>query len=162
IEIIFGFLGFINGSWSKSLGLVGTIIIFALIDLAVAIYYRSNLLKLFTVEAYVIMLGVYMIDNHIKSFHWSIAFVIPSIFIVLMLLTVLMGHFNGLLLGEYLSYVIIDVLLSFLQIIPIHSKDNPWPYLAAGCIAFMLAITAFLLIFRFRELRNAAARYWNM
>ncbi|MCR4674508.1 MAG: hypothetical protein K5675_05800 [Lachnospiraceae bacterium] len=160
--ITLGFLGFINISWAKSLGLVSMIIIFALIDLAVAIYYRSNLLKLFTVEAYVIMLGVYLIDNHIKAYHWSIAFVIPSIFLALMLLTVLMGHFNGLLLGEYLSYVIIDVLLSFLQIIPIRLGQNPWPYLAAGCIAFMLAITAFLLIFRFKEFKNAAAKYWNM
>ena len=162
IEIVFGFIGYINGSWLHSLGLVGTIIVFALGDLAVAIYYRSNLLKLFTAEAYIIILAVYMINRHMGGYRWSFAFVIPSIFLVLLITTVLIGHFEGLLLGEYMIYVIMDVLLSFIQLIPIHYGLNPWPYLTAGCIAFMLAVAAFVLIFRFREFKNAAAKYWNM
>ena len=162
IEIVFGFVGYINGSWMHSLGLVGTIIIFALCDLAVAIYYRSNLLKLFTVESYIVIIAIYLINRHVGGYMWSFAFVIPSIFLALLIVTVLIGHFQGLLLGEYMIYVIIDVLLSFLQLIPIHYGLNPWPYLTAGCIAFMMAVAAFVLIFRFREFKNAAAKYWNM
>ena len=162
IEIAFGFIGYINGSWMHSLGLVGTIIIFALGDLAVGIYYRSNLLKLITVQAYIIMIAICLINRHFGGYRWSLAFVVPSMFLALLVLTVLVGFIEKLLLGEYLIYVIIDVLLSFLQLIPIHYGMNPWPYLTAACIAVMLAVAAFVLIFRFKEFKNASAKYWNM
>ena len=161
-EIVFVLISFFNGEWIHSFGVATMAIVFGLIDLAVALYYRGNVLKLITVQAYVILVAVFIIDRHFGAHYWSLAYVIPSVLVALVIVTLLVGRIEGLMLGDYIMYLIVDVIFGLLQVIPIYKGLNPYPFVAAISIAFMVAMAAFVCIFHFRELKNASAKYLNM
>ena len=161
-EIAFVLISFFHGEWIHSFGVATMAIIFGLIDLAVALYYKGNVLKLITVQAYIILVAVFIIDRHFGAHYWSLAYVIPSVLVALAIATVLVGRIEGLVLGDYIMYLIVDVVFGLLQVIPIYKKVNPDPFIAAVSIAFMVAMAAFVLIFHFREFRNASVKYLNM
>ena len=161
-EIALGMICFVNGGWIPGMEIAMVAIIFALIDLGVALYYKSNLLKLITVQAYIVMVAVYVLDRRFGAIGWSVMWVIPMMFIALMVATLIIKAANGLYMRDIMLYVILDVILATLQVIPIYRGQNPFPYPAAVSIALMLAIAAFVIIFRFNDLKSASAKYLNM
>ena len=161
-EISFVLISFLYGEWIHSFGVATMAIIFGLVDLGVALYYRGNVLKLITVQAYVILLAIFIIDHHFGAYYWSLAYVVPSVLVALVIVTVLVGRIEGLVLGDYMIYLIVNVIFGLLQAIPIYKGINPFPVIAACSVAFMVAIAAFVVIFHFRELKNASAKYLNM
>ncbi len=162
-EIALGMICFVNGAWIPGVEIAMVIILFALGDLGVAIYFRGNMIKLITVQAYIIMAAVIVLNNRlITAIPWAIMWVIPLMFIALMVTTLVIARFGGLVLRDIMIYVVFDVLMATLQMIPIHKGTNPFPIPAAVSIAIMFAIAAFVIIFRFNDLKSASAKYLNM
>ena len=161
-EIALGMLCFVNGGWIPGVEIAMIIIVFAIADLNVALYFKGNLIKLITVQSYIIMLAVYILDRRFGSIGWSLSWVIPIMFIALMITTLIIARAAGLFLRDIMLYVVFDVFACSLQAIPIRNGINPFPWPAAISIALMLAIAAFVIIFRFNDLKNASAKYLNM
>ncbi len=161
-EIFLGTCCFLNADLTPALGIVMVIIVFALGDLAVALYFKGNLIKLITIEAYLIMAAVIYFDHRFGAIGWSFTWVIPFMVIILMVTTLVIVSVSGLYLRDVMMYIVFDVLMSLLQIIPIKLGLNRVPWPAAISTALMLAIAAFVIIFRFNDLKNASAKYLNM
>ena len=161
-EIALGMICFVNGGWVPGIEIAMIVILFALGDLGVALYYKSNLVKLITVQSYIIMVAVIYLDRRFGMIGWSLTWVVPLMFIALILATLIIARVSGLFLRDIMLYVVFDVLMSLLQAIPIHRGINRFPWPAAMSIALMLAIAAFVIIFRFNDLKNASAKYLNM
>ncbi len=161
-EIALGMLCFVNGSWIPGVEIAMIIIVFAIADLNVALYFKGNLIKLITVQSYIIMGAVFIMDRRFGFIGWSLAWVIPMMFIALMVTTLIIAKVAGLFLRDIMLYVVFNVFACSLQAIPIHKGINPFPWPAAISIALMLAIAAFVIIFRFNDLKNASAKYLNM
>ena len=60
-------------------------------DLMVGVYYRNNLIKTFSIETYLVMLGCLLIDSLTGWHGWSVAFVLPIGFFLLVIVTVSIG-----------------------------------------------------------------------
>ena len=161
-EIALGMICFANGSWVPGIEIAMIVLIFALGDLGVALYYKSNLVKLITVQAYIVMGGVFFVDRRWGNIGWSLAWVIPLMFIALIMATLIIARSSGLFIRDIMLYVIFDVIMGLLQAIPIRLGINRFPWPAAISIALMLAIAAFVIIFRFNDLKSASAKYLNM
>ena len=162
-EIALGMICFVHGGWIHGIEIAMIVILFALGDLAVAIYYRGNMIKLITVQAYIIMGALLYVNFRFgRGFLWSLIWVIPLMFIALMITTLTIARIGGLILRDIMLYVVLDVLMACLQAIPIWKGINKYPYPAAVSVALMLAIAAFVIIFRFNDLKNASAKYLNM
>ena len=65
-------------------------------------------------------------------------------------------------LDEYILYIVFDFVMSLLQIITIRNGMNKLPWPAASSIMFYLILIAALVIFRFRDLKNASEKMFNI
>ncbi len=137
-------------------------ILFAFTDVCLVIYYKRNALRVMTTQFYLVLLLVFLIDLKTGAHGFSVSFVWPAGLILLLLFTLITGRICGLELGDYMIYLVLDVLLSFVQLIPGAARYNVFPALAWTSIAAMLVFAAFIIIFRFRELKNASSKYLNM
>lgn len=155
---IFLISGFAN-AYIPVLALVGALV---WLDFMVFMYYRNDILKAITIEVYLGMIICLVIDFVTGRPGWSMAYVLPAGFLFLVLSTILTGLGQRLYLSEYLVYLAVSILLSLLQIIPVLTGWNPRPVLAVSCMAFMLILTAGMLIFRFRDLKTALEKLFNM
>ncbi|MCR5098555.1 MAG: hypothetical protein K6B14_06370 [Lachnospiraceae bacterium] len=161
-EITLGMICFVNGRWIHGIGIAMTVIVFGLADLMVALYFRGNLIKLITVETYIIMGALNYVNILIAGYMWAYAWVIPMMFIALMVTTLILARVGGLVLRDIMMYLIFDVIMGTLQVIPIRKGLNPNPWPAAISIALLFAIAAFVIIFRFNDLKTASAKYLNI
>ena len=131
-------------------------------DLMVGVYFRSNFIKMFAIETYLIMVTC-LIADLLTGFHgWSVAFVFPIGFLVLVLVTIGVGRGARLRLEEYIIYLAVAMLLSMLQIIPIVLHSNPVILPAVLCMAIMLILACGAIIFRFRDLMSAVEKLFNL
>lgn len=135
---------------------------FVLVDLLVAIYYRGNVIKILSCQAYVVMAVCFFIDLHDGRLTWSIRWVIPSTLLGLVLATILIGYLAGLHLKDYLIYLVIDMVLTLLQLIPVVMGINDVPYMAIATAGVMIVIAAFVVIFKPKDLSNAFSKYMNL
>ena len=131
-------------------------------DLMVGIYYRNNLIKTLFIETYLAMAVCLLIDVLTGWHGWSLSYVLPSGFVLLVFVTISVGRGAKLRLEEYIIYIFVTILLSMLQIIPVLLGWNPYRGPAVICIAFMLILTAYMLIFRYRALQTALEKLFNM
>ncbi len=161
-EIALGMVCFVSGGWIPGVEIAMVVIVFAIIDLRVALFFRGNMIKLITIQSYIIMGAMFYLDYRFGFLGWSLMWSIPLVFIALMVTTLIVAKVAGLMLSDIMLYVVFDVIMALLQAIPIYKGLNKYPLPAAICIALMLAIAAFVVIFRFNDLKNASAKYLNM
>ena len=131
-------------------------------DLMIGVYFRNNFIKTFAIETYLVMLTCFLIDRFTGWRGWSIAFVFPIGFVVLVFVTIGVGLGAKLRLEEYIIYLAVAMLLSMLQIIPILTHQNPVILPAVICMALLLILGCGAVIFRFRDLRSAAEKLFNV
>jgi hypothetical protein len=131
-------------------------------DLMVGVYYRNNLIKTFSIETYLVMLGCLLIDSLTGWHGWSVAFVIPIGFILLVIVTISIGKGAGLRLEEFVIYLFVDTVLSLLQIIPVLAGTNPVILPAVLCMTILLIMACGGLIFHFRDFVSAAEKLFNL
>jgi hypothetical protein len=164
-------IGFFAGSYLAShemnhslpwipLVMIGAAVIW--LDLILAIRIRNNTVKLMTAEAYFGMIVSYVTDRLTGFRGWSVSWMIPMTFLGLAAATIAIGIAVKMRLEDYIVYLLVDALLCLLQIIPIASGGNPSEWAAVICIAVYLVLASAALLFRKRELRNAARKYFNV
>lgn len=139
---------------------LGAVIVWA--DLMVGVYYRNNFIKTFFVETYLAMALCILIDALTGGLGWSVAFVLPIGFLLLVFVTIIVGKAANLRLEEYIIYIIVSMMLSMLQIIPVLMHKNPVILPAVISMALLLILGCGAVIFRFRDLRSAAEKLFNI
>ena len=73
-----------------------------------------------------------------------------------------MGRTANLRLEEYIIYVFATIMLSMLQIIPVLIHVNPVIFPAVASMAILLIGACAAVIFRFRDLRSAVEKLFNL
>ena len=146
---------------AKWTGVAMTSIMFALIDIVLAVYYHRDLLKLIASEFFLAMLASWLVDRHFGNNGWSLSFFIPIAFLLYPPVIVLAAKAVRLSLTDYVIYLVVGALLSFLQIIPLQTGRTAFPVPAVISMAFTAIILCFLFVFRFQALKNASSKYLN-
>ena len=131
-------------------------------DLMVGIYYRNNLIKTLSVETYLAMAVCLLVDMLTGWHGWSLAYVLPIGFVLLVFVIIAVGRGAQLRLEEYIIYIFVAMLLSMLQIIPVLTRLNPVILPAVVCMALLLIAACAAVIFRFRDLRSAVQKLFNL
>ncbi len=140
----------------------GFAVFLLLADLAVALYYRYNIIKIVTFECYFIMLLIFAVDR-LTGFHgWSLAFVLPFLFLLLIAATTIIAGTVRLQLVDYVIYIAADVLLACLQLIPLARHENPFPVFTVITLGIILAYAAAIVIFRTKDLKSASGKWFNV
>ncbi len=161
LEILLGAAQIISGGSGWFLAAM-IFVLLAWADFRIAVYYRSNLIRMLTIQGYIIMAACLIIANISKTGSWAVTWVEPLMFCLLIAVTFAAAKAQEMDLHEYILYPAFDVLVSLLQIIPIAHGTNPMPAPAVLCIALMLILVSGLIIFRGRMLREAAEKYLHI
>ena len=148
-----------EAAWIPTAMLLGLI---ALADVFLVIYFRNSLLKLLTYQTYVGMAVSAYVDVRTHFHGWSVSWVIPCAFAALVLTTVTAALCMHLKLAEFSMYLLFDILLSLTQAILILLGLNRFIWPAVISMALLVILGAGGLIFRTREVRDSAARYFNV
>ena len=161
-EIIFGAINIMTNGEFSFIGPVMLGILVAWIDVIATMYLRNNLIKVITFEVIVAIVVDYYIDIKTGFHGWSINWMIPMTLIGLAIATIIIAMVLRLRLDEYILYIVLDFVMALIQIIFIRNGMNsfPWPAVAS-IIAYMIIIAA-LVIFRFRDLKNASEKMFNI
>ena len=162
LEILLGAAEVISGFSSGWIIAVMLFVLLAWTDFQIAVYYRNNIIRMLTIQGYIIMIFCLIICQVTGTGRWAITWVVPGMFIALIAVTFLAAHAQGMELHEYILYPAFDVLMSLLQIIPAASGYNTNVVPAVICIAMMLILVSSLIIFRGRMLREAVEKYLHM
>ena len=142
--------------------LVIPLCVVAWLDTFIALYYRYNLIRLVTVETYIGMLICFIVDKSLGFRGWSVKWAIPAAFTGLFIATFLMARFRGLRLEDCIIYLIFDVLMSLLQLIGVLNGANTFPMPAIISAAAMFLAGIGLFLFRFRDLKSASGKWFNV
>ncbi len=161
LEVLLFMLSYFIG-WHFVMNVMMISIPLVLLDIAIALYFRSNLIRLITVQTYIGMIVVLLFDIFTAGINWASAFVIPGMFVCLAIATIIIGEVSRLRLNDYVIYLVFDSGCSFLQLIPIHTGLNSFPAPAVISMGIMFILGAFVIIFRFRDLKNASSKYLDM
>ena len=127
-------------------------------------YLRNNLIKVLTWEVLIAILVDIYIDIHTgqRALSWSVEWMVPLTLIALAVATIIIAAIMKLRLDEYILYLVFDLVIALLQIIFIRNGTNEFPWPAVISIMIYLILLAAVVIFRFRDLRNASEKMFNM
>ena len=131
-------------------------------DIVMTVKYRRNLIRMLSFQVYFGCAAVVIIDILTRYRGWSVAWVIPLSLTGLTIATVCIGKGLKMLLEEYIIYLAADMLLSFLQIIPLALGLNPFRLPAVICMAFMLISGLAALLFFRRDLKTASSKLFHL
>lgn len=132
------------------------------VDLVLAMYLRNNVMKIITVQAYVAMIIDFAIDRMTGFLGWSYTWMIPMTFLGLAAATFGIGMGAKLRLEDYVIYLLIDTVFCMLQLIPVIGNWSSFLWPSVICMALYLIMAAGTVVFRFRALKNASAKYFNV
>ncbi len=155
VQILTGF----HAPWTLIAALVG-VLIWA--DVLIGLNYRSDMLKMFTSQTYVIMAVCLFFDYYMKSSGWSLSYILPVGFLWLVLATLGIARSLDMPMNEYIVYLVLNIFLCMLQIIPILLGWNHVIFPAVVCMAVMVILTAWALIFSFDQVRSALHKLLNL
>lgn len=146
-------------SWIPLSMLAGLV---AIVDVLLLGYLHNNILKTITIQTYIGMVICYVVDRLTGYHAWSVVWVFPFAFVGLVIATISVGKGLGMLLGDYVIYLVVDVLLSLTQAIFIALDLNPLPFPAVIIMALLALWALAGLFFRFRTLKNASAKMFHV
>ena len=132
------------------------------LDIIAVMRYRYNLLKVLEVEVIVAIVVDYYIDKMTGFYGWSVIWMIPFCLLGHTALTYTIAKLLKLRFEEYIIYIVLDAVLAFGQMIFIWNGENTLPYAAVGVMAAFAIMLVAAILFRFRELRSAAGRVFNV
>ncbi|RKM62308.1 hypothetical protein D6855_02505 [Butyrivibrio sp. CB08] len=162
LEIIFGTINIMTGGEYSFIGPIMLGALVAWIDIYATMYLRNNLIKVITFEVLVAIVVDFYIDIKTGFHGWSVNWMIPMTLIGLAIVTIATALILKLRLDEYILYIVFDFIMALLQIITIRNGMNSLPWPAASSIMFYLILIAALVIFRFRDLKNASEKMFNI
>ena len=160
--IVFGTVNIMTAGAFPFIGPVILGVIVAWIDIVATMYLRNNIIKVITFEVVVAIVVDLYVDLRTGFYGWSVNWMIPMTLIGLAIATIITATIMGLRLDEYILYIVFDFVMALLQIICIRNGMNTLPWPAASSIMFYLILIAALVIFRFRDLKNASEKMFNI
>ena len=161
-EIIFGAVNIMTEGEFSFIGPVMLGIFVAWIDVIATMYLRNNLIKVITFEVIVAIVVDLYIDVKTGFHGWSVDWMIPMTLIGLAIATNIIAWVLKLRLDEYILYIVLDFVMALVQIIFIKNGMNNFPWPAAISIITYMILIAALVIFRFRDLKNASEKMFNI
>lgn len=162
LEIIFGAVNIMTEGAFPFIGPVMLGIFVAWVDILAMMYLRNNIIKVITFEVFVAIIVDYYIDVRTGFYGWSVAWMIPLTLIGLAIVTIVTALVLKLRLDEYILYIVFDFVVSLFQIYFIKTGKNTFPWPAVISIMFYMILIAALVIFRFRDLKNASEKMFNI
>ena len=162
LEVVLMVIQLMTGFRFRTPGVIMAWAPLVLVDLCLAFYFRGNLLKLISYQAYLIMAFCLCLDRMDGIFGFSICWAIPITLVCLTLAIIMAGLVLGLHMADYMIYLIINIILALLQLLPVLLGQNPFPYPAVISIGIMVILASFVVIFRPRDLGNAFSKYMNV
>jgi len=162
MEIIFGTINIMTEGKYSFIGPIMLGALVAWIDIYATMYLRNNLIKVITFEVLVAIVVDFYIDLKTGFYGWSVNWMIPMTLIGLAIVTIVTALILKLRLDEYILYIVFDFIMALCQIITIKNGMNTLPWPAASSIMFYLILIAALVIFRFRDLKNASEKMFNL
>ena len=132
------------------------------IDVLAAFYYRHNVLKLINIETYAGMLICLFIDYTLKFSGWSVRWVMPFAVLAVFIATIMIAILTKIRLEDCVIYLLFDTLAIFLQFIGIAKGVNTFPYPTVICAAAIAVGMIGIIIFRFRDFKNASGKWFNI
>jgi hypothetical protein len=161
-EIIFGTVNIQTGGEYSFIGVTMLGIFAGWLTIITTLYLRNNLIKVITFE----VVAAIIIDIYIDiktGFHgWSLQWMVPGTLISLALVTIIIARVVRLRLDEYILYLIFDLIMALTQIIFIRNGMNNYTWPAVISIMVYLILLSGLIIFRFKDLKNASEKMFNM
>ncbi len=162
MEIVFGTINIMTEGKYPFISPIMLGALVAWIDIYATMYLRNNLIKVITFEVVVAIVVDFYIDLKTGFYGWSVNWMIPMTLIGLAVITITTALILRLRLDEYILYIVFDFVMALLQIITIKNGMNKLPWPAAASIMFYMIIIAALVIFRFRDLKNASEKMFNL
>lgn len=161
-EIIFGAINIMTKGEFSFIGPVMLGLFVAWIDVIATMYLRNNLIKVITFEVVVAIVVDFYIDIKTGFHGWSVNWMIPMTLIGLAIATNIIAWMLKLRLDEYILYIVLDFVMALVQIIFIRNGMNTFPWPAVASIITYMILIAALVIFRFRDLKNASEKMFNI
>ena len=87
---------------------------------------------------------------------------VPATLVALAFATIIIAKIAKLRLDEYILYLILDLLMALLQLIFIKNGMNKFTWPAVVSIMLYLIMISGLVIFKFKDLKNASQKMFNM
>lgn len=140
--------------------ILGSIVLW--LDILAIMRYRYNVLKVLAVEVLVAIIVDYYIDKITGNYGWSVVWMIPFCLVTHSIITWIIAKAMRLRFEEYIIYIVFDAVLAFSQAYFIWNGENTLPYAAVFVMAAFAIALAALFLFRFRELRSATHRLFNV
>ncbi len=161
IELLMGFLRYLVGP-SAVITMIAIITIVALADLYIMSWFRNNIMKTMVVQIYILMLLTVISDYNTGGIGWAAAWVLPIAFVAMAIGTMVVGVLYHLPLESYVMYLFWNVVLSLLQIIFIAAGRNPFPVPAILSMLLLVLLGAAVVIFRQKDLKSAAEKWFSL
>ncbi len=137
--------------------------VFGILDIALAVYYRNNVLKLVVMEIYIGLGVALLVDLYTGKPYWSINMVIPMIFMGLTIVIAALGKALQMPVEEYIMYLLFDVIVSTgLQGILILCGVNTFRIPALISIAFVIVFFLGMVIFNHRVFGKESKKLFNV
>ncbi|MEE0955164.1 MAG: DUF6320 domain-containing protein [Eubacterium sp.] len=132
------------------------------LDIHLVLYYRNNFIKIFSVEMYLAMLICLGVNAFTGGYPWAINWTVPSAMIAVYVGSLIGGKATGRPLVEYILFLVLDSVISLLQMIPIALAWNTFRIPAVVSISFCLIFTLALICFNYRTMKAASERMFNI
>ncbi|MBQ3796456.1 MAG: hypothetical protein II842_09280 [Butyrivibrio sp.] len=162
LEIIFEALNIQTKNQYPFIGITMLGIFVAWITALTTMYLRNNLIKVITWEVFVAIVVDIYIDLKTGFHGWSVEWMVPATLTGLAIATFIIAKIVKLRLDEYILYLVLDLIMALLQIIFIRNGMNQFTWPAVISIMVYLIMITGLVIFRFRDLKNASQKVFNM
>ena len=161
-EIIFWTVNYQTKNQYPFIGITMLGILVAWITVLTTMYLRNNLIKVITWEVVVAIVVDIYIDQKTGWHGWSVEWMVPATLTGLALATFITAKIVKLRLDEYVLFLVIDFIMALLQIIFIRNGMNTFTWPAVISIMVYVIMLVGLFIFRFRDLKIASERRFNM
>jgi hypothetical protein len=161
-EIVFGTIHLQTGKNYPFLGIINLGIAVAWLTVVTTMYLRNNLIKVITWEVVVAIVVDIYIDLKTGFYGWSVIWMVPATLVALAFATIIIAKTAKLRLDEYILYLILDLVMALLQLIFIKNGMNKFTWPAVISIMLYLIMISGLVIFKFKDLKNASQKMFNM
>ncbi|WP_026661962.1 DUF6320 domain-containing protein [Butyrivibrio proteoclasticus] len=161
-EIVFGTVNYQTENMYPFIGITMLGLLVAWITFVTTLYLRNNLIKVITFEVIVAIVVDVYVDFHTGYHGWSVMWMVPSTLLGLAIATVITAKVLKLRLDEYILYLVLDLVMALLQIVFIKMGRNFFTWPAVIVIMIYMILIAGLVIFRFRDLKRASEKMFNM
>lgn len=118
---------------------------------ALAIKWRTNILKNITTQLVILTLLIIFVDWYVGFRGWSLAYVFPGACILAIVSTIFIMFLRDTPVSECLLFLSIQAVYGLIPAIFIACNWLSFPYIAIGCVAASLIALAAILLFKGKD-----------